>query len=173
MKGTSVWRRAALAGVLGLLLATLVGPAGTSYAEGKKVILGDLKRDAVGLNGRFFQIAQLGGGSGQAILAPKRPFRRQRLVPACRGNSAMVGMDAGCGTAVASCQQRGVTDAFLVWIYLGPEGVADPAANQWSLTGQRCMRRRDVRAAPVRAPALTLEQFRRLPLPPGGLHIQP
>jgi hypothetical protein len=60
----------------------------------------------------------------------------------------------------------------LYWIYTGPPGVANPAPDQWELTGQFCSTPgQGGRAASV--PVVTAQEFRRLPLPAGIVHIQP
>jgi hypothetical protein len=69
------------------------------------------------------------------------------------------------------CGATAAADDVMFWIYSGPPGVAAPAPDQWVRTGQRCLRPQDVPASVI--PVFTARDFRRLPLPPGGVRIQP
>ncbi|MFN8074691.1 MAG: PKD domain-containing protein [Kineosporiaceae bacterium] len=77
-----------------------------------------------------------------------------------------------CPTALTSCPQtRGAS--YLVWTFLFHPARPKIAAF-WSLVGQRCVSAAEPRdTEPRQAVALSLEDFRRLPLPPGGMHVQP
>jgi hypothetical protein len=59
----------------------------------------------------------------------------------------------------------------MYWIYLGPPGVARPAPDQWVPAGQVCLAPQQ--AAGPQVPVVTAEDFRRLPLPAGRVHVQP
>jgi hypothetical protein len=59
----------------------------------------------------------------------------------------------------------------MFWIYQGPPGVSRPSGGQWRLIGQACMHSADGSGQAL--PALSLNDFRRLPLPPGTAHVQP
>lgn len=64
----------------------------------------------------------------------------------------------------------------LYWIFTGPPGVAEPTQEQWNLTDRRCLTPAQATAAGAGAaavPVLTAQQFRRLPLPAGVVHVQP
>ena len=64
----------------------------------------------------------------------------------------------------------------LYWIFTGPPGVAVPTADQWQLTDNACLSPAEAAAAAqggAAVPVLSAEQFRRLLLPAGVVHIQP
>lgn len=94
------------------------------------------------------------------------------FVVGCPGNepTGSVPLDVVCGQAAALCAATSADD-MMFWIFTGPPGVADPSPDQWVRTGQQCMRPQDVPAAAI--PAFTARDFRRLPLPPGGVRIEP
>ena len=60
----------------------------------------------------------------------------------------------------------------MFWFFAGPPGVPAPAPNQWIRTGQACLRDDQVPGAAA-IPTVTADDFRRLPLPAGQVHIQP
>lgn len=95
-------------------------------------------------------------------------------VAACDGNepSGSAPRDALCSEAIALCANTPDPADMLFWFYAGPPGVATPSAAQWQRTGQACLRPGEARARQV-IPDFTLQDFRRLPLPPGKTHIEP
>ncbi|MFN8075898.1 MAG: PKD domain-containing protein [Kineosporiaceae bacterium] len=94
------------------------------------------------------------------------------MIPVCPGNTVVkVGSDAGCEDAVRLCRERG-QEGFMVWTYVGPPDVAHPLPGQLTPTGQRCVAEREAND-PGTAPVFGEREFRRLPLPPGGLRIEP
>ena len=90
------------------------------------------------------------------------------MVPACFGNSPATGGDALCQAAVLACPPGQV----LFWLYRAPEGTTF-GTGAWDLYAQRCQAPPTPGAAPLVVPGLSLEDFQRLPLPPGITHIQP
>jgi hypothetical protein len=95
----------------------------------------------------------------------------QRLIPACPGNSPAAADPTypSCASAsqyCASTQQQGTS----FWLFTRP---VDQDVG-WRLAGQQCLGAADaaaLAAAPV--PVVTADDFRRLPLPAGVVHIQP
>jgi hypothetical protein len=76
-----------------------------------------------------------------------------------------------CPEAVALCEDTEDPDDLMYWLFVEPASVSNPGREDWAWTGQQCMGRQDDRERVV--PALSLEAFRRLPLPPGRVHVQP
>jgi len=60
----------------------------------------------------------------------------------------------------------------MFWIFIGPPGVTRPVPTQWVRTGQVCLRPDRVTAGST-VPEFTARDFRRLPLPAGGVNVQP
>jgi hypothetical protein len=91
-------------------------------------------------------------------------------IPCYQPGAVVCGRDAQVCEASADGAPR-----TLYWIFTGPLGVANPTADQWNLTGSQCLTPAEAAAAAPGAavPVLTAEQFRRLPLPAGVVHIQP
>jgi hypothetical protein len=84
----------------------------------------------------------------------------------------MVGLDANCRQALALCGGTAAPNDLMMWIFEGPVGVARPLPGQWTRLGQRCMA--PGAAAAVRGrPVMSVTDFRRLPLPAGGVNVQP
>ena len=110
--------------------------------------------------------ANLGGVAGV--------FRATLIVPACPGNEPthLAPLDALCVSAISMCASTPEPRDLLVWVFRGPAGVARPTLSQWVLTATRCMSTQPA-ASPGPRPAFTLRDFRRLPLPPGGVNVQP
>lgn len=95
------------------------------------------------------------------------------MVPACAAAQAAqaaegVPSSAPCDEARQLCAGTAATDDLMYWIFYE---VDDPSPNRWRWNGQQCMTPGQAGAAA--APALTLEAFRRLPLPAGGVRVQP
>ena len=101
-----------------------------------------------------------GGGRAPRVVA---------LVPGCSGN-APGRAEAMCAGALQACPAT-TPPQVLYWVFTGPPGVARPTPTQWTPAGTRCLTAAQVPRGPV--PELTLEQFRRLALPPGRIHVQP
>jgi hypothetical protein len=91
---------------------------------------------------------------------------------ACSGNepTSQVPVGVGCPQAEAMCSGTPQADV-LFWVFTGPAGVSAPRPEQWVRTGQRCLSPAEVPAAAV--PAFSVRDFRRLPLPPGGVRVEP
>ena len=95
------------------------------------------------------------------------------MVPACAGNEPVLGLlDVSCPQALALCAATAAPNDVMIWIFTGPAGVSIPAPGQWVRSGQRCMLPSAAAAAQA-LPVLTARDFRRLPLPPGGVNVQP
>lgn len=95
------------------------------------------------------------------------------VVPACTGNEPVNGTEimALCPQAGELCLDTPAAHDLMFWFYSGPAGVAAPRPDQWVRTGQGCLSPGDAPAAAV--PALSVRDFRRLPLPPGGIRVEP
>jgi hypothetical protein len=59
----------------------------------------------------------------------------------------------------------------LYWFFSGPPGVVSPVRGEWTFTSSRCLSAGQVPGRVV--PAFTVADFRRLPLPPGKVVVQP
>jgi hypothetical protein len=59
----------------------------------------------------------------------------------------------------------------MYWLMREPDDVAAPTRDDWVWVGQQCMGPGD--AATRAIPALSVEAFRRMPLPPGDVNVQP
>lgn len=100
---------------------------------------------------------------------------RARLVlPACGGNELPGGdpLDVQCPETIELCAATPDPEDRLYWIYRGPPGVPTPGPGQWTPAGQACL---TPAAAGFQAavPVVTADDFRRLPLPAGRVHVQP
>jgi len=97
--------------------------------------------------------------------------RARRTVPfPCYAPGAPI-----CGPDAQMCPvlQDG-TPQTMYWVFEGPPGVAVPTENQWVYVGRLCLTpAQAAQQAGEGAPVLTAEQFRRLPLPAGVVHVQP
>lgn len=102
---------------------------------------------------------------------------RERLaLPACRGNElpANVVSDVLCSESMDLCSDTADPRDRMFWIYLGPPGVARPGSADWVPSGQTCLSPEKTGSSGRRAvPTVTAEDFRRLPLPAGRVHVQP
>jgi hypothetical protein len=76
-----------------------------------------------------------------------------------------------CAQALNFCANTPDPADRMFWIYLGPPGVARPALDEWVPAGQVCLAPQQ--AAGPQVPVVTAEDFRRLPLPAGRVHVQP
>ncbi len=75
-----------------------------------------------------------------------------------------------CQGAIAVCATA-ATPSVMYWFFTGPAGVAAPGPGQWSLTSSRCLTAAQVPGGAV--PVLTEADFKKLPLPPGKILLQP
>lgn len=104
----------------------------------------------------------------------RRPGRGARVeityVPACQGNGPdpASSTDGSCPQALVMCASTPAVDDLMFWRF---ERVVGPPPGPWRRTGATCLRRSQVPAAVV--PGFTAADFRRLPLPAGGVHVQP
>jgi len=106
------------------------------------------------------------GGAGGAV--------ERRLVLACPGSTPdRDPVQQLCVAAVSHC-------AWLEW--LGRPGIAfrvftrpagSPPGTGWRFTGEVCLGATSTGPAAVGVPVVTLADLRRLPLPPGAVHLQP
>lgn len=79
-----------------------------------------------------------------------------------------------CQQAAQLCAETADATDRMYWFYEGPPGVANPAADQWVQTGQACLvPGQGANQAAAVVPAVTAEDFRRLPMPAGRVHVQP
>jgi hypothetical protein len=115
--------------------------------------------------------------SARSKQGPRGPSKVQRAsvskfvttyVPACslNGPNAGSGSEALCANALSSCEAMGESGV-LYWIYRRAAG----ASGLWEFVGQVCRSPAEVPEAVV--PVFTAEDFRRLPLPAGGVHVEP
>jgi hypothetical protein len=101
------------------------------------------------------------------------PRRLVLILPACPGNQPELGLlDVSCPQALAICSSTPAINDVSMWVFIAPAGGAPPSLNEWTFVGQRCMLPSAASAAQA-LPVLTARDFRRLPLPPGGVNVQP
>jgi hypothetical protein len=95
-----------------------------------------------------------------------------RSIPACEDAVQRAGgvVTAVCDTATELCSHTPDPNDAMYWVFRVPS-VPNPSVDAWVWVGQHCMAASDAERAPL--PALSLEAFQRLPLPPGGIRIQP
>jgi hypothetical protein len=133
------------------------------------------EKSAVELKAILESRARKGGGSPPGrVVRRGAPLPRARLLlPACTGNELSGGVprDALCAQALDLCAGTPDPTDRMFWIYLGPPGVARPGPADWTRSGQVCLPTPTAAVAP--RPVVTAEDFRRLPLPAGQVHIQP
>jgi hypothetical protein len=155
---------------LALLLtisATLVGTAPKAVAD-STTFWGRSGPDGVGVDGATKRPGTDGGKQPSG-----GPKRQVLVVPACAGNEPSSGLrDTLCPLATSLCAGTPDPDDVMFWIYTGPVGVSRPTPQQWVRAGQRCMSPTQAGTLPG-LPPFTLRDFRRLPLPPGGVNVQP
>ncbi len=114
-----------------------------------------------------------GGPGSPGSDAPEPPRARWVVMylPACTGNDPnLVGADVDCALAGQLCRSTPEPLDRMYYRYRAlqqPDGSRSP----WTSAGQLCLRPADV-PTPGR-PAFTLEDFRRLPIPPARASIQP
>jgi hypothetical protein len=96
------------------------------------------------------------------------------MVPACRQNdlTRSLTLDSACPEALTLCASTAEPNDMMFWVFLGPAGVAQPEPAQLVRVGQRCLAAGEAAAADA-VPAFTARDFRRLPLPAGGVNVQP
>jgi hypothetical protein len=99
--------------------------------------------------------------------------RQVLVVPACAGNEPAAGLlDASCLQALAMCASTAAPDDVMMWVFSGPPGVSVPSPGQWARVAARCLRPA-VAARLQGRPVFSVSDFRRLPLPAGGVRVQP
>jgi hypothetical protein len=76
-----------------------------------------------------------------------------------------------CPQSLSMCAATPDPRDLMFWIYQGPVGVDTPVAGQWRLVGQTCLRAGDI--ADQARLAVSIEDFRRLPLPSSRIRVQP
>ncbi len=100
-----------------------------------------------------------GGGS-----SPSRPIRETLSLPDCPINNPSTGIVETCSTALLGCPAGSVK----MRVWTAPAGTK-PGSPGWTAGSPYCSS--DPTAAPT--PTMTLEEFRRLPLPAGSAYVQP
>lgn len=107
---------------------------------------------------------QGGGARGHRIVI---------AVPACQGNDPRLATprDELCHEAVAMCADTRDPTDMLFWYYAASTNAGTPRPNDWARIGQACVRYSDVPGHAL--PEMSIDDFRRLPLPSGRVHIQP
>lgn len=123
----------------------------------------------IDVDGQLSVPEKAGRGGGARSGAPRTVYL---YLPACEGNdpNAPQRASVGCAAAQQMCAGTPAPDDLMFWRFSAvrsPDGSTTP----WADAGATCLRFEDVPAAPV--PAFTLADFRRLPLPPATLHVQP
>ena len=96
------------------------------------------------------------------------------FIPACLGNTpdTVRSRDALCAEATQACETTPNPTDIAFWVFLAPAGPPAPGPNDFRYANQTvCRGVRDIPAAAV--PVLTANDFRRLPIPPGRVHIEP
>lgn len=95
------------------------------------------------------------------------------VVPACDGNqpTLVAPRDAMCSQAVVLCESTPDPADAMFWFFVGPSGLVRPRPNSWTLARSECLQPGS--ATRSMRPAMTLRDFRRLPLPAGQIHIEP
>ncbi len=97
------------------------------------------------------------------------------MVPACLGNEPSGtnrGNGAGCGQAAANCATTPDPQDIQYWTYRGTAPLTNPTDLTWTRTAVACYRPQDITTT-TPTPVLTIQDIRRLPIPPATLHIQP
>lgn len=97
----------------------------------------------------------------------------RRYVPACSGNSPSgASLDALCAGRVNACTTTADPDDLLFWVFTAPAGPPAPSPEDFTYANEAvCRSPAEVPEAVV--PVFTAEDFRRLPLPAGGVHVEP
>jgi len=182
MKDPKARRRRAVLLCVGLVLSVLAwctAFSGTASAdEGNfqraSVIADDNAMEAAATLHHVGQSGQPGGGTGEIVPASSLPKPVVQWRVACRGNVASVHplAESFCAQAVQACSGTPDPHDVLYWRFTLPSQTGAGPHGLWLLTGQACIGAGQV-AAVAALPALTLEDFQRLPLPPGTAHVQP
>lgn len=112
-------------------------------------------------------------GLTQPLVSASRVAPVRIALPVCQGNdpNLAVPVQGMCAQAALMCSSTSDPSDVMFWIYQGPPGVAAPAPGQWRMAGHEC--RHAGRPTNRAVPALTLREFRQLPLPPSVIRIQP
>lgn len=146
-------------------------PSGSHHAIGAAT-----SDSAIDISGAASEPASSATPAGASASEKPPPVRLRRLVPACEGNQLTLSApgDAMCAQALSLCARTPDPDDLMFWIFVGPPGISQPTADQWTQIGSQCLRRDQVPhgLAPA-VPEFTLADFRRLPLPAGRANIQP
>ena len=113
--------------------------------------------------------SQEGGGGDKA----SRSKQSIHAVAACevRGDGGITLGAGDCAEARELCLDTPDPDDRMYWLMREPDDVAAPTRDDWVWVGQQCIGPGD--AATRAIPALSVEAFRRLPLPPGDVNVQP
>jgi hypothetical protein len=119
----------------------------------------------IGVSGR---LVEPGSTQGRAAARVRTVYL---YLPACDGNDPNTDRPpAGCVAAATMCATTPEPADLMFWRFSAvrsPDGSQTP----WQSAGSVCLRAEEVPAAAV--PAFTAADFRRLPLPPATLNIQP
>jgi hypothetical protein len=93
----------------------------------------------------------------------------------CEGDSerGVPQVTGSCQQAAQLCMQTADPTDRMYWFYEGPPGVPNPAPQQWVQTGPGCLAPGQAGGQAAVVPVVTGEDFRRLPLPAGHVHVQP
>ena len=158
-----------------LLAAIVAGPTPAPPAPGldPNVRIGaQTHANAIDLAGKISQAPRRSEGpvAAAATQTVSPPVRRLEPIPCYAPGAAICGRDAVLCEPAADNAPR-----TLYWEFTGPPGVANPTQDQWEFTDQVCLTPAQAAAGQpgTVTPVLTAEQFRRLPLPAGVVHIQP
>lgn len=76
-----------------------------------------------------------------------------------------------CPQAALLCSGTPEPSDIMYWFYSAPAGTPTSSLAGWTRTGQACLAPSRTPATAI--PAFTVEDFRRLPLPPGAVRVQP
>lgn len=154
-------------------LALFLSPTPALDSGGRPGFRAFQDSDATAVYGGQQSTESLGASTAKREVRAVAP--RVRLVlPACQGNElpGSEPLDAFCTETVELCAATPDPEDRLYWIYRGPPGVLNPTPEQWIPAGQACLTPAAA-GAQVGVPVVTADDFRRLPLPAGRVHVQP
>ncbi len=121
-----------------------------------------------------------GTTSNDLAKSTNRPLASVRLVrtyvPACEGNVPGSPDSAGtlCPRAVELCAGTPDPTDLGFWVFTAPAGADPQASESWTATGEfACRGAADEEEPAALEPVVTAEDFRRLPLPPAEINVQP
>ena len=152
---------------IGVMAATLVVQAGYAHAESPDPSFGSRAHDQY-VDVTAAKQPRRGGGIEVAVATGPRFLRR--YAPACNGNApeGLPSLDVLCPVATSVCADGDI----LYWVFVAPAGPPVPAAGEFRYANQTvCRGPGDVPADAI--PVFGVDDFRRLPLPAGVVHIQP